>query len=154
MFCLSPVVSKWGGRNRSSIDSRAAVVARGAGWLIIMIWNDLCLKKWILSIFLTSPLKMKVKTQRICICHCAVLQCLRAAGKLCLICVVLTMNLVEVFCSDYSLACDRICRSRGIFFVLIPWALFTSIRLAHLSGFSQNFSFFLKKFWTLSPISE
>lgn len=48
----------------------------------------------------TSPLKREGKNQRICICHCTFLQCLRVTGKLCLIFRVLTMNSAEVFHSD------------------------------------------------------
>lgn len=150
---LSPIVSKWGGRNGSSIDSKGCSCSKRS-WLA----NNNNNMEWAVPQNINTEhlphftVKNGDKDSEDLYCHCTVLQCLRATGKLCLICVVLTMNLVEVFCSDYSLGCDRISRSRGIFFVLIPWTLFTSIRLAHLSGFSQNFSFFLKKFWTFSPI--
>lgn len=92
----------------------------------------------------TSLLKMAIKTRRICIC--AFLQCLRATGKLCLISTVLTMNLFEVFCSDYSLGCNRISRSRDILFVLVPWALFASLSLHVLVDFHRTLLSFKRPF--------
>lgn len=69
-------------------------------------------------------------------------------------------NLIEVFHSDYSLACKRVSRSRGACSVLMSWALFASTGQANLTGLLQNFFFFLKEifnfissFWVILRLS-